>query len=182
MRKLVLVVVMLSFFLPAVRAGELKGGDVELGVNLSRVNLDFGSAYGMDLGTTTTTRLEGQIGWFLAARHEIGAYANYLRTTYKNPDFGSSTMDDSDYGVFYAFHFVTSGSILPFVGVAAGLIGGDTGDSYDMEYALLAGFKLYPWEHAGFNVDIEYGKLTASQQGAPDATGVWVNAGILLKF
>jgi len=182
MQRLFLAVAVVMVVLPAAQAGELQRGDLELGVEFSRSTIDFGSVEGMDLGEVTSTRVRSQLGWFLAAHHEIGLYVNYDQSKYSNSFLGSSTFDSSEYGLFYEFHFITSGSVLPYVGVAGGLIGGDIGDAYDLEYAVVGGFKLYPWEHAGFNVELDYGRLTANQDGAPDSTGVWVSAGILVKF
>jgi hypothetical protein len=166
-----------------IAAGPLTKGDKETSFRLSFAKVEFGSAEGFDLGSTETLDASFSYGWLLSDSHEIGGLVAYNKQDYDGGDlFEDQKTDGSAFGVFYNYNFKTQGNLAPFVGVSASVLGGDVGDLYDWEYDLLAGIKLYPFEHAGVVFEVSYGMLQSSEDGLPDGDGLALGVGLLLKY
>ena len=72
--------------------------------------------------------------------------------------------------------------VAPYLGLGFTVLGGDVGDLYDREYGAELGLKVYPFEHAGFLVGVRYANLKAAVEGLPDAFGLSLGVGLLMKF
>jgi len=151
-------------------------GDNELSARFSYSDVDYGS------GSTTDTELTATWGRYVTANHQFGLSVSYVEQEIDDDFFGGESTDGNELGVFYAYNFSTTGTMTPFVGIGASIIGGDLGDIYDSSYGLEAGLKVFPYKHAGFVFSVAYAELQAAESFIDDADGLSVGAGLLIRF
>ena len=167
----------------AAAAGELQKGDNEVAFEAAYSDTDFGSSEGFDLGSTKETDLSLSYGWLVTDHHEFGLVAGYFKQDIDGGDvFANAEVDGTRLGGFYTYNFGNYGNVTPYVGGVISTLGGDLGDSFDLQYAAEVGIKVYPWEHGGFNVGLGYFQLTADAPGLDDADGLNLGIGVLLKY
>jgi hypothetical protein len=130
-----------------------------------------------DINDVTLTTAELSYGRYLTEQHEVGLTTSYMRLKVS----GEGSLDGNELGAFYHLNFPMEGSVTPYLGVQASWIGGDLGDAYDFTYGVGGGFKIFPYEHAGFIVSAAYQKLKGAH-GYKDANGTTVNAGLVVRF
>jgi hypothetical protein len=130
---------------------------------------------------TTDTRLDLAYGRYLTDSHEVGALVTYFENEI---DIGpeSESVDGTGLGAFYHFNFQTAGMITPYLGVNASFLGGDIGDVYDFQYGIEGGIKVYPFEHAGILVGVEWSQLQSDVDGLDDADGLAFGVGLMIRF
>lgn len=124
----------------------------------------------------TNTDLIFSYGRYLTKAHQIG-----FAVSYTEQEIDGFSVDGSSLGVFYTYNFVFPGIYTPFVGINFDWVGGDIGDVYDYGYGATIGYKIYPFEHAGFEVGVTYQELSGSE-GIADADGISFTVGLLIRF
>jgi hypothetical protein len=156
-------------------------GDNEVQLALSYVDLDLGEQNGFDAGERTDATFALSYGWYLTDHHEVGAVFQYQESEFQS---GGETAesDGIGYGAFYHYNFGAGETATPFLGVRALGLGGDLGDAYDFQYDVTFGVKIYPFDHAGVLLAASYGELQGAEDNIPDADGLTVEAGILMKY
>ena len=119
---------------PALAEGFEKGSK-EVIFRFAYSDTDFGSAEGFDLGGTTNVEFAAGFGWFVTKSHEFGLSVGYVKEDVDGGDFfESSDNDGTTLGVFYNYNFSSDSVVTPYIGVGAGLIGGDVGEIYSHRY------------------------------------------------
>jgi opacity protein-like surface antigen len=180
MRKIAIAALVLVLAAAPALAAETAQGDQELAFTFSYSDTDFGDVDGIDLGELKTTVLEGRWGYYLTGMHELGLDVSYAKTELEDLDTDSTTL-----GIFYNLNFQTAGSAIPYIGAFVDTLSGDLGDSYSLAYGLEGGVKIYPWEHAGFNLRASWTQLTGDDNDGfeiPDADAIGLGAGLLVKW
>lgn len=157
-------------------AGETAKGQNEMAGSLTYTNLDSGFI------ETTETQVDLSYGRYLTDSHEVGARVTYYETEIEEEGFGSESIDGMGFGVFYHFNFVTSSVVTPFLGANVSWLGGDVGDVYDFQYGIEGGIKVYPFEHAGVVIGLEWAQLQAAENYYDDADGLSFAVGLLIRF
>jgi hypothetical protein len=183
MRKVLALVLFLGV-IGVASADGLEKGDNEVSLRLSYSDTDFGSdSSGSDLGSTKNTDVSISYGWLVTDRHEVGLIAAYSKLKIDGGDiFLDESVDGTRFGAFYIYNFGASGSLTPYVGASLSTLGGDLGDSYNLQYGAEAGLKFYPFENGGISFGLGYSKLKADMPGLDDADDLNIGVGLLLKY
>jgi hypothetical protein len=164
-------------------AGELTKGDKEAAFRFAYSNTDLGTSDGSDFGSVENIDLSITYGWLLTDRHQLGLLAGYLKEETDGGNlFEDSSVDATRLGGFYAFNIKTKGILTPYIGASIASIGGDLSDAYNLQYGAEIGLKIYPFEHAGLSIGLGYAQLASDAEGLPDASGISLGAGLLIKY
>jgi len=164
-------------------AGGPEKGENETAFRLSYSDTDFGSTGGLDFGSSQDTDVSLAYGWYLTDSHELGLSLGYVKQEIKGGSLGpDASIDGTQFGGFYNYNFSAGTTLTPYLGASLATMGGDLGDAYDFSYGVEFGVKVYPFEHGGFSFGLSYSELLSDTPGLPDASGINLGAGLLLKY
>ncbi len=185
MRNLILgLCVVLGAFAPAMAEGP-EAGESEVQLSFSYSDVDLGEENGVDFGESTDINFSLSYGWYITDHHEVGGILSYTKSEITSTvDEVTVEIDTDGYGVgaFYHYNFSSGNVATPYLGVAVQSIGGDAGDVYDLSYEAQLGVKFYPFDNAGVLLAASYSQLMAAEDGLPDADGIQLVAGLLIKY
>jgi hypothetical protein len=155
----------------AAEAATLERGEKELTFKFSWTRFDPGVS-GED--KVQNVNLEGTFGYLFTGAQEIGGLVTYSHRS------DGSTATDKGLGVFYHYNFTVGEVLSPYLGARVTMLGRQD-SAYKAAYGALAGLKVFPWAHGGFNVELAYDEYERDK-AEKNAQQLGLFAGVLLKW